>query len=225
MLRRFTLGSAMISLWALAALAGEVKIIANPSIRSNAISANELRSVFLLERRSLKDRSSVVPVLQKSGAVHETFLREYLERGSQEIQVYYQGFVFTGKGSMPKQVANDAEMVAYVAKTKGAIGYVGSSSATDGVKVLSVGSEQSAPSRTLVRRVEPEYPETLKRMQIGGTVRLEITIAPSGSVETVALLGGNPILGETAAKAVKQWVYAPGPSRTKMEVSIPFGSK
>jgi hypothetical protein len=29
---------------------------------------------------------------------------------------------------------------------------------------------------------------------------------------TVALLGGNPILAETATKAARQWVYSPGPS-------------
>jgi hypothetical protein len=41
-------------------------------------------------------------------------------------------------------------------------------------------------------------------------------------VEAVNLLGGNPILGESAIKAVKRWVYAAGPSRTTMEVSVPF---
>jgi TonB family protein len=62
-------------------------------------------------------------------------------------------------------------------------------------------------------------------MQIGGTVRLMVTVSPKGSVDGVQLLGGNPILAEAAIKAVKQWVYAPGPSRTINEVSIPFAPK
>jgi ABC-type phosphate transport system substrate-binding protein len=39
---------------------------------------------------------------------------------------------------MPKTVGSDAEMVAYVAKTKGAIGYVGGDASAEGVKTLQV---------------------------------------------------------------------------------------
>jgi hypothetical protein len=38
------------------------------------------------------------------------------------------------------------------------------------------------------------------------------------------LLGGNPILGESATAAVKKWIYTAGRSRTVVEVSIPFGN-
>jgi hypothetical protein len=37
------------------------------------------------------------------------------------------------------------------------------------------------------------------------------------------LLGGNPILGESATIAVKQWIYAAGRSLTVAEISISFG--
>ena len=96
---------------------------------------------------------------------------------------------------------------------------------TEGVKVLTISQAGGSPDRKLVSRVEPEYPETLQRLQIGGTVRLVVTIFPKGSVDGVQLLGGNPILAESAIKAVKQWVYAPGPSRTITEVIIPFVAK
>jgi hypothetical protein len=41
-------------------------------------------------------------------------------------------------------------------------------------------------------------------------------------VETVDLLGGNPILGESAMKAVQQWVYAAAAWRTKLLVRFAF---
>jgi TonB family protein len=206
----------------LQATAGDVRIIANPNVKSDSISPAELKSVFLLERRTLHDGSVVSPVLQKSGAAHDAFLRQYLERGNQEIEIYYQGLVFTGKGVMPKRVSSEAEVVAFVAGTKGAIGYVSSEISTNGVKILRVTGPILTSERALVKRVEPEYPETLRAMKIGGTVRLQVTIAPNGAVEDVMLLGGNPILAEAAAKAVRQWVYSVGPSRVKTEVSITF---
>lgn len=207
---------------ALNVLGSNVKIVANPSVQTSSISADELRSVYLLQRKTLKDGSRVVPVLQKRGATHEAFLREFLSRESEGIRTYYQGLVFTGKGSLPKELNSDAEVVQYVALTKGAIGYVSSSASTEGVKALVVLPAGRSGDRTLLTRVEPIYPEDLKNRGISGTVRLELTISPKGSVENVAVLGGNPILAEAAVTAVKQWVYSPWPAETTVQVSIPF---
>jgi outer membrane biosynthesis protein TonB len=54
---------------------------------------------------------------------------------------------------------------------------------------------------------------------------LRVSISAKGNVEDVELLGGNPILGESAAAAVKKWVYAAGRSRTIAEVSILFDGR
>ncbi len=207
---------------ALSARAAEVKIIANQSVTADSISAGELKSVFLLQRRALQDGSIVTPVVQKSGATQELFLREYMDRNPEEIRTYYYGLVFTGKGVMPKELQSDAEVVAYVARTRGAVGYVSSAANSEGVKILAVVLQGHEQERRLLKRVEPEYPETLKRLHIGGTVRLQLTISPKGNVETAIVLGGNPILGEAAAKAAQQWVYAAAAKQSTVEVTMPF---
>jgi TonB family protein len=76
--------------------------------------------------------------------------------------------------------------------------------------------------RKLVTRVEPDYPPMLKMRQIGGTVRLELTITAKGTVKTASILGGNPVLAESAIAAVKKWVYAPADAVTTEQVSIEF---
>ena len=187
--------------------ASDIKVIVNVSVKADSISANDLRAVFLVTRRTLKDGSPIVPVLNKSGATHEAFVEAYLHRDVDELRTYYQGLVFTGKGSMPRELSSDTEVTAFVASTKGAIGYVDPNFKAEGVKILLVLASGRNAERTLVTRVEPEYPETLKQLHIGGTVRLAVTISPKGTVEGIELLGGNPILGEAAAKAAKQWVY------------------
>jgi len=118
--------------------AGSVKVVANPSVGASSVSADELKSVFLQEKSSLSDGSHVEPVLQKGGTAHEAFLKDYLDKNDSALQTYYRSLVFTGKGSMPKAVGSDAEVVAYVAKTKGAIGYVSADASASGVKVLDV---------------------------------------------------------------------------------------
>src|ERR1035437_8843573 len=158
------------------ALAGDVKVIANASVKADTIAAADLKHLFLEEKNSLADGTHVEPVLQKSGLVHEAFLQAYLGRSADDLQMYYRTLVFTGRGFTPKALGSDGEAVAYVARTRGAIGYVSSAASAEGVKTLSIRVPSSGAERKLTTRVEPDYPETLKRLNIGGTVRLRISI-------------------------------------------------
>ena len=123
---------------ATAALAADIKVIANSSVGASAVSADELKGVFLGTKTSLGDGSHVEPVLLKSGAVHEAFLKEYVGKTDDALNTYYRSLVFTGKGSMPKAFASDAEVVSFVEKTKGAIGYVSAGASAGSAKTLEV---------------------------------------------------------------------------------------
>lgn len=116
----------------------QVVVIANNSVKSADVSKSDLRDVFTGSAPSLKDGSHVVPVLLKSGAVNDEFLTAYIGKTDAAFKASWRSLVFSGQGSMPKALDSDAAMVEYVAKTPGAIGYVGKSSPHDGVKVLAV---------------------------------------------------------------------------------------
>jgi hypothetical protein len=129
----------LLSGFAVASLqAGEIKIIANPSVGASDISSDELKRVFLITKSSLSDGSHVEPVLEKGGGAHEAFLKEYLGKTDAALNTYYRSLVFTGKGAMPKTFATDAEVISYVAKTKGAVGYIAAGTQAAGVKQLEV---------------------------------------------------------------------------------------
>lgn len=76
--------------------------------------------------------------------------------------------------------------------------------------------------RKVLKKVTPQYPAILRQRGIGGTVRLQVTVEPSGEVSSVAVLGGNAILADQAQAAVKQWRFAPSPKSTISEVRINF---
>ncbi|HEY2118936.1 MAG TPA: energy transducer TonB [Candidatus Acidoferrum sp.] len=82
--------------------------------------------------------------------------------------------------------------------------------------------QDSKVDRKLITRIEPDYPPVLRMRQIGGTVRLEIIITPKGIVESAKVLGGNPILAESAVAAVKKWKYASSETSTTTTVSLDF---
>ena len=137
------------------ALAGDVKVIANSSVKVDTISAAELKRVFLEEKISL-DGTHVEPILEKDGPVHEAFLQEYVGLSKDDLQAYYSTLVFTGRGFIPKALGSDAEVVAYVARTRGAIGYVSRATSVEGVKTLAIWVPGSSTERKLITRVEPD---------------------------------------------------------------------
>ncbi len=83
-------------------------------------------------------------------------------------------------------------------------------------------SKEPPPERKVITRVEPKYPSTLERMYIGGIVRLRVDIAADGTVEGAEVVGGNPILGQAAIVAVKQWKYAPANHKTQQVERLEF---
>ena len=118
--------------------AGDFRIIANPSVPVSAISFEEFQHVFLEVKATLADGTHVEPVLQKGGRAHQAVLRECLGKTDLALVAYYRGLVFTGKGFMPKVLDSNSAVAAYVARTKGAIGYVSADTNTPGVKTLEV---------------------------------------------------------------------------------------
>lgn len=138
---RFRLLLPIVAFWiwtAPAALPADLRVIANPSVKASAVTLDDLRAIFLETRTTLPDGSRVEPVLLKAGPVHEAFARQFLGKRDTILEAYYRSLVFTGKALMPTALSSEQEMLRYVARTKGAIGYVSTAAGVEGVKVLAV---------------------------------------------------------------------------------------
>jgi ABC-type phosphate transport system substrate-binding protein len=126
-------------LWVvLPAAASGVTVIANSSVKASSVTSEDLKCIFLTTKTSLANGGHVEPVLLRSGAVYQTFVKQYLGKTAATLENYYRSLVFSGKGTMPQMLASDAEVVEYVAKTRGAIGYVSSGASIERVKILEV---------------------------------------------------------------------------------------
>ncbi|MGA8867119.1 MAG: TonB family protein [Candidatus Sulfotelmatobacter sp.] len=66
-----------------------------------------------------------------------------------------------------------------------------------------------AVESSLLRRVEPEYPEEARKQGIQGPVVLDVHIGKDGAVQDVNLVSGQSILADAATSAVKQWRFKP----------------
>lgn len=118
--------------------ADSVVVVANKSVSVTAIAPDDLREIFLGRQHSLRDGSKVTPVLLRGGPVHESFLKSYLGKSMEGFRTWWLNIVFTGQALLPKTFASEAELVDYVSRTQGAIGYVGRASAGTNVKWIQV---------------------------------------------------------------------------------------
>lgn len=77
-------------------------------------------------------------------------------------------------------------------------------------------------ARKVLKKAPVAYPSILKSKGIGGVVKLRVFVKADGTVRDTEVVGGNPILAESAQKSVMQWKFSAGGSETVMEVSVVF---
>jgi TonB family protein len=85
---------------------------------------------------------------------------------------------------------------------------------------------QETGDRKVKNKVSPEYPAIARRMGLTGIVRLQVVVAPNGTVKDTKVIGGHPILVNAAVDAVKKWRFEPssGESTGTLEFKFEPGS-
>lgn len=120
------------------ARAQEVVIIANSSVGDSELSQQAVKDMFLGDRSRWGDNDKVALATLKEGVVHDQFLGSFIKKTSSQFSTYWKKQVFTGKGKMPSSFGSEGDLVEFVGKTDGAIGYVGAGAPNSGIKVITV---------------------------------------------------------------------------------------
>ncbi len=113
-------------------------VIANPNVSQDSVKSADLAKLFLGKNQAWSDGQKMVPVTLESGSAHDSFLKMYLKKSASQFSTFWKQAIFTGQGIPPKSFKSEAELVDYVKKVAGAIGYISSETPHEGVKVLKV---------------------------------------------------------------------------------------
>jgi TonB family protein len=71
-------------------------------------------------------------------------------------------------------------------------------------------------------KVAPVYPDLARKMNITGTVKIQVVVAPNGTVKDAKVLGGHPVLAGAALDAVRKWRFEPAPVESSGVVELKF---
>jgi TonB family protein len=83
-------------------------------------------------------------------------------------------------------------------------------------------TEQSTGDRKVVNRVVPTYPAIARSMNLSGTVKLEALVLASGTVKSVQVKGGNPLLVQSAQRAIQEWKWEKADHESTEQVEFRF---
>lgn len=76
--------------------------------------------------------------------------------------------------------------------------------------------------RKVKSRITPDYPALAKQMNVSGKVKIEVVVSADGHVKSTKVLGGSPLLVQSALTALKDWKFEPAPKETTEVVEFEF---
>ena len=65
-------------------------------------------------------------------------------------------------------------------------------------------------------------PELARKLNLSGAVRVEVVIAPDGTVKRTRVIGGHPVLAAEAESAAQKSTFQPGPKETVEIIEFKF---
>lgn len=114
----------------------DIVIVVHPS-NSVTLTADDISKIYLGRSKNFPDGKPAIAVAQvDAAAATAVFNDKVLNKTGSQMKAYWSKLVFTGKGSPPKEVDSDAEMIALVSQNPNLIGYISKSAVNDSVKVL-----------------------------------------------------------------------------------------
>jgi len=89
------------------------------------------------------------------------------------------------------------------------------------------GQENSAEAtkRKIRTRVMPDYPLLARQVNVSGKVKIEATVAADGHVAATKVIGGSPLLVNSALDALKKWRFEPSAKDSTETVEFDFNNR
>ncbi len=114
----------------------EVAVIVHPS-NAATFDADAVSKLYLGREKSFPGGAAAVPLaLGDDAAATAEFNDKILKKPSSQLKAYWSKLIFTGKGTPPKEIASDAEMVKLISSNPNMIGFVDAKAVDGSVKVV-----------------------------------------------------------------------------------------
>ncbi len=117
---------------------GGVIIIGNKTLPFDSLSRRDLADFFKQTKTMWNQDLAISITLLQDGETHRRFVWQYFRKTPSQYHRYWKKLIFSGKGRTPMIFRSEKDLMAHVALTRGAIGYVAENTKLAGVKIIKI---------------------------------------------------------------------------------------
>lgn len=115
----------------------ELALIVNPANSNTEITKTELVAIYMGKMTNFANSGAIKPVdYTDADDIKKNFYIKILEKDIEKMKRYWVKRIFSGQGSPPKALEKPSEVLDFVAKNEGGIGYIPKEMMDDRVKEL-----------------------------------------------------------------------------------------
>ena len=115
------------------------RVIVNPNNVTTSIERKFLADAFLKKTTRWGNGDLIRPIdLVPDAAARRRFSDDVIKRSVEAVKSYWQQQLFSGRDVPPPELETDEEVVKYVLKNPGAVGYVSGTASVGGAKIVSI---------------------------------------------------------------------------------------
>jgi len=133
-----------------------VIIIGNKNLPFDSLNTSDLKNIFQRKKTMWDDGQKISFAILNSGKTHQQFVRHYIQKTPAQYHRYWKKLVFSGRGVPPISFRNEKSLMAHIALTTGAIGYISPETRlSGGVKTIKI-IESNAPPPEQTQKIEKD---------------------------------------------------------------------
>jgi TonB family protein len=91
--------------------------------------------------------------------------------------------------------------------------------------ILALAQDSSTAVRKILVKTPVALPSLARSMHLAGVVKLDAVVEPNGTVKSVDVKGGHPLLTQCAVTAVGHWKFEPAAHETRELIEIKFDTE
>ena len=126
-LNKYQIFATLISCLFTTIASAEIAIIMHPSMKVD-LSEKDIADIFLMKVTTFPDGQLAIPLDVDDDERFNEFYKSYTNKTPSQTKAYWARHIFTGKGSPPKKVFDDEEVLELVSKNPNIIGYISTDS-------------------------------------------------------------------------------------------------
>ena len=109
-------------------------VVVHKDKQVDALSAKEIRRIFLGKSQRWPDGSVIVPVFNPNDEAHDQFSRLLLRKTPAQLSTYWRKNLYSGRSMMPYMAEDMSDLSTYLNRHKNAISYLSINALNDSLK-------------------------------------------------------------------------------------------